>query len=279
MEVNFMKFKLFLAVLGALAFGPALALFEDFIIPEESILSKKSITPKPQFTGEEIDKFYFDYKDEIFGAKNNPNCKPNDPFCESQCHYDTSVAYDYFKGKDNSEWSLIPDRSFKDETELNKWACNQTKNTYLIAYKPGCPPCAALLAAIETRMQNLKEENINVYKINPYQNRQAFSDKDWKFKGTTPTIWKISNGSVYEVKNEFISNYNAFIFARKENPVNQNPMQQIKNNINHYGFGYFKHDEKVAAAAVCAALCYGGYKGYKLAKKWYAANTEDAKKS
>lgn len=338
MKVTFMKFKLFLAILGALASGPVVALSQEPVETENS--------PEKQLSKEEIDALFFKHQELIFGAKNNYFCKPKDPFCPSQCHYEASTGYNHFIGAHNP-WSLIPDLLFKDEKELNAWACSQTKDTYLIAHRPGCPPCAKLLAALETRAQNLRETNINIYKINFHENDNALFNKDWNLEAT-PTVWKISKNIIS--KRERLDPrdyYKTFINIRSENKIPKTPVEYIKANIsiklnqiynhslgyfkhnekftaeplyrlktnhikfdnnfileqenneteevvlskpnpthkiddldqnnvqpksklnNNYSFGYFKHDEKVAAAAVCAALCYGGYKGYGFIKNWY----------
>lgn len=208
-------------------------------------------------------------KEIIFSAKSNLCCKPDDSFCPSQCHYPTNLSYDYFEGK--SPWSLIPSGVFSNEAKLNQWATDQNKNTYLIAYKKGCPGCANLLAAVETRAQDLRSSNINLYKINVEDNQSALGANCWNYDGT-PTVWKIKQGSVQEVAFDKKARnfYHEFIHLRAENKVPENFLQyaraiiaiQAKQKWN-YGFGYFKHDAKLLTTCVAAGLLYGGYKLYK----------------
>ena len=71
------------------------------------------------------------------------------------------------------------------------------QNSYLIAYKPGCIPCANLLAAIETRIQNLQAQGKSVFMVNVRKNQQAFNEERdcWYYEGT-PEVWILKDGAV-----------------------------------------------------------------------------------
>lgn len=212
------------------------------------------------------------FKEYLFGARKNLVCKPNEPFCPSLCHYPTNLAYNYFAGN-AVEHSLIPSQSFFSEAELNKWAVDQNKDTYLIAYKKGCPPCANLLAAIETRAQDLKSSNKNLFKINVQENQDALGKNCWGYQGT-PTVWKINQGKIAEIPVDLKARnfYQEFIHLRQENKIPENKWEYLQAICASqaqqkwiYGFGYFQDDAKVLTACVAAGLLYGSY---KLFQKW-----------
>ncbi len=134
----------------------------------------------------------------LFNADNNPFCKHYNPetdiFYDSICNYPAEIAYLYFKGKRESD--LIPEITFETKEALNEWAARQEKS-YMIAYKPGCFPCANLLAAIESKIQNLHDQGKTIFMVNVRKNKDAFSEeKDcWYYEGT-PEAWLISNGQI-----------------------------------------------------------------------------------
>lgn len=224
-------------------------------------------------------------KDFLFSAKHNKFCRSSDGFCPLQCHYDTQRAYEYFTGN-HEEWSLIPSLSFATQEELDRWACN-AQDVFLVAYKPGCPPCANLLAAIETRAKDLQASGMKIYKVNVRENNHGvfFDDEAWNFTGT-PTVWKINKGTLKQVNASIKDYYDLFIKLREENFVGMQPQpistsstpttisRSTLEEIWSHGFGEFEHDGKVALTAASCVLMYTAYRGYQKAKQWHYKSPE-----
>ena len=137
-------------------------------------------------------------KQYFFDAQNNIFCKNVDSKTgvrgKSECDYPVGLAYQYFAGKRQN--APIQELTFQNKKELEEWA-KQQKNTYLIAYKPFCIPCANLLAALETRVASLQTLGKSVVMVNVRKNQQAFNDEQdcWYYEGT-PEVWLIRNGEV-----------------------------------------------------------------------------------
>ncbi len=136
-----------------------------------------------------------DLKKVLFAADRNPFCKYYDArtntFGTSKCEYDINVAYAYFKGQNPN--LKITELTFDSKTALDQWMREQ-QGAYLIGYKPGCPPCANLLAAVQEFQKDSKKP---VFMVNVHENDQAFNEDEdcWYYQGT-PTAWKIVDGQV-----------------------------------------------------------------------------------
>jgi len=148
-------------------------------------------------TGSELGQMF---KEALFGYKNNVWCKNKLPFCPAVCRYAVDVGYAYFSG--SMLRSNLLELSFNDKASFDSWfsGCSRD-NTYIIAYKPGCVPCARLMSALETVADSLKSSGFNVYKINTqknYHNLLLDSIMNNGLEGT-PTVLKIEGNSVVEV--------------------------------------------------------------------------------
>lgn len=163
------------------------------IVPEEALHPFEEMHQGTQ-EDEQFKRYFFSAKNNIFCKKYD---RENNTFSSSLCDYSIEKAYAYFIGQKNH--SLIPELVFESKQELQKWA-QQQENSYLIAYKPGCIPCANLLAAIETRMQNLQADGKSVFMVNVHKNKEAFNeDRDcWYYQGT-PEIWHLKNGVAQKI--------------------------------------------------------------------------------
>lgn len=157
-------------------------------------------------------------KEYFFQAKNNIFCKEYDrekeTFSESQCDHSTQAAYQYFNGQQSN--SIVPELVFESKQELKAWA-QQQQNSYLIAYKPGCISCANLLAAIETRIQDLQARGQSVFMVNVRKNQAAFNEEQdcWYYNGT-PEVWSIKNGNPQKIfENSPAHHYFEEFIARK----------------------------------------------------------------
>ncbi len=122
----------------------------------------------------------------LLSPERNYFCKEKgNIFSPSQCEYDIKIALaHYFNNHVNSQ---IPSISFQNKQEFQAWAKQQTIDTYLITYQEKCISCASLLAAIESRIDILKDAPFKIYKIDITTNYDPFPDIL-----VTPTVWKIN---------------------------------------------------------------------------------------
>ncbi|MBP6892246.1 hypothetical protein KBB68_01565 [Candidatus Babeliales bacterium] len=171
-----------------------------FLVASGVILSQEGLHPFVEMElGTEEGKRLKEY---FFRAENNVFCKEyhkeTDRFSSSQCDYSTEAAYQYFNGQKKN--SVVPELEFENRQQLEEWAQKQ-ENSYLIAYKPGCVPCANLLAAIETRVQNLRAVGKSVFMVNVRKNEEVFSNEDtdcWYYEGT-PEVWHVKSGVAQKI--------------------------------------------------------------------------------
>lgn len=210
-------------------------------------------------------------KKQIFGSERNIWCKPpNDPYAPSVCHYDPELPYAIFKGK-SIPGSGIESVSFNSTEALKNWAAQRGANTSLVAYKPGCPPCATLLAALETVAQSNLESGRKIYKMNVKegQHLRYLDDLNVELNGT-PTLWNITDkpNLMTAVPVDDISS--EFIFLQKPEYISLDILNKRASSLSKFSSFVHNYRYEIALglvattfAAVATYWLYGKYKAYK----------------